>query len=52
MSQILKIGFLGCGKMAQAMAKGFISAGLAKGENIFANDPVKSCQDTFKVGNT
>jgi pyrroline-5-carboxylate reductase len=28
MSQILKIGFIGGGKMAQAMAKGFVSAGL------------------------
>lgn len=27
MSNMLKIGFLGGGKMAQAMAKGFISAG-------------------------
>lgn len=27
MSKILKIGFIGGGKMAQAMAKGFVSAG-------------------------
>jgi 3-hydroxyisobutyrate dehydrogenase-like beta-hydroxyacid dehydrogenase len=27
MSNLLKIGFIGGGKMAQAMAKGFISAG-------------------------
>lgn len=26
-SKLLKIGFIGGGKMAQAMAKGFISAG-------------------------
>lgn len=28
MSSLLKIGFLGGGKMAQAMAKGFIAAGM------------------------
>lgn len=27
-SKLLKIGFIGGGKMAQAMAKGFISAGM------------------------
>lgn len=31
-SKLLKIGFIGGGKMAQAMAKGFISAGLTKPE--------------------
>ncbi|KXJ81768.1 hypothetical protein RP20_CCG017894 [Aedes albopictus] len=34
---LLKMGFLGGGKTAQAMAKGFISAGLVKGENITAS---------------
>lgn len=34
---LLKMGFLGGGKTAQAMAKGFISAGLVKGENIAAS---------------
>jgi len=28
----LKIGFLGAGKMATAPAKGFVNAGLVKGE--------------------
>lgn len=36
--KLLKIGFVGGGKMAQAMAKGFISAGLAKGETIIASN--------------
>lgn len=30
MSSLLKIGFLGGGKMAQAMAKGFIASGMFK----------------------
>ncbi|KAJ3629267.1 hypothetical protein MTP99_013669 [Tenebrio molitor] len=36
-SNLLKIGFIGGGKMAQAMAKGFISAGLAKGETMISS---------------
>lgn len=35
--KLLKIGFIGGGKMAQAMAKGFISAGLAKGETMISS---------------
>ncbi|XP_018346053.1 PREDICTED: pyrroline-5-carboxylate reductase 1, mitochondrial-like isoform X3 [Trachymyrmex septentrionalis] len=34
---MLKIGFLGGGKMAQALAKGFIRANLSKGEMILAS---------------
>ncbi|XP_044735125.1 pyrroline-5-carboxylate reductase 1, mitochondrial [Chrysoperla carnea] len=34
---MLKIGFLGGGKMAHAMAKGFIAAGLTKGDHIRAS---------------
>ncbi|XP_014475110.1 PREDICTED: pyrroline-5-carboxylate reductase 2-like isoform X2 [Dinoponera quadriceps] len=34
---MLKIGFLGGGKMAQALAKGFIRAGLSKGDMILAS---------------
>jgi len=37
MSKIGRIGFLGGGKIAQAMARGFISAGLIKGENLIAS---------------
>ncbi|KAK9881548.1 hypothetical protein WA026_016426 [Henosepilachna vigintioctopunctata] len=36
-SNLLKIGFIGGGKMAQALAKGFISAGLAKGETMISS---------------
>ncbi|XP_033230100.1 pyrroline-5-carboxylate reductase 2-like isoform X2 [Belonocnema kinseyi] len=34
---MLKIGFLGGGKMAQALANGFINAGLSKGEMMIAS---------------
>ncbi|KAG7202157.1 hypothetical protein KM043_015839 [Ampulex compressa] len=36
-TKMLKIGFLGGGKMAQALAKGFIRAGLSKGEMMLAS---------------
>ncbi|XP_066250728.1 uncharacterized protein P5cr-2 [Euwallacea similis] len=36
-SKLLRIGFIGGGKMAQAMAKGFISAGLTKPESIVSS---------------
>ncbi|VVC44995.1 Hypothetical protein CINCED_3A021301 [Cinara cedri] len=47
---MLKIGFLGAGKMAQALAKGFLTAGLVKGENITASCAPQDvqCVDTFK----
>jgi pyrroline-5-carboxylate reductase len=36
---MMKIGFIGCGKMAQALAKGFIAAGITKAENIIGSSP-------------
>src|SRR5437867_2524529 len=39
MSSALKLGFLGSGKMATALAKGFIHAGLASADSILASDP-------------
>ncbi|KAK8382691.1 hypothetical protein O3P69_015486 [Scylla paramamosain] len=35
----LRIGFIGAGNMAQALAKGFISSGLAKPQNVTASCP-------------
>jgi pyrroline-5-carboxylate reductase len=35
----MKLGFLGAGKMATALAKGFIHAGLAGTDSILASDP-------------
>jgi len=34
-----KLGFVGMGNMAQAMAKGFIDSGIIKGEDVFAYAP-------------
>lgn len=35
----MKVGFLGAGKMAQALAKGFTSAGLTKAHDVIASCP-------------
>ena len=47
MATPLKIGFLGAGKMATALAKGFIGAKLAGPEDILAADPYESARDHF-----
>ena len=42
----LKIGFIGCGKMAQALAKGFIAGGNCFLNNIYQ---VNYCFDCYKT---
>jgi pyrroline-5-carboxylate reductase len=41
------VGFLGAGKMATALAKGFVSAGLVSAEGIVASDPVPAAREAF-----
>ncbi len=43
----LKIGFLGAGKMATALAKGFVNAKLVKANQIFAADPFEPARKSF-----
>ncbi len=43
----LRIGFLGAGKMAAALAKGFVQAGLLPAEQIMAGDPSESARAQF-----
>src|SRR5690242_10521077 len=43
----LKIGFLGAGKMALALAKGIVNAGLVRAESILASDPVEGARAAF-----
>jgi pyrroline-5-carboxylate reductase len=45
----LRIGFAGAGKMATALAKGFLRAGLAGPENIIACDPVEGARNAFAM---
>jgi len=44
MSSALKLGILGAGKMAGALARGFVSAGLATADSILASDPYEGAR--------
>ncbi|MFN4260271.1 MAG: pyrroline-5-carboxylate reductase [Gemmataceae bacterium] len=46
-NQELDIGFLGAGKMATALAKGWIAAGLATPASIKASDPLPQARQAF-----
>ncbi len=43
----LKIGFLGAGKMATALAKGLVNARIVQGSRLTAADPVAAARDHF-----
>jgi len=47
MAQSLTIGFLGAGKMASALAKGFLKAGLVDAANLVASDPFETARAAF-----
>lgn len=47
-----KIGFIGAGQMAEALARGFINKGVAKAEHIHATDPMQARKDVFASFNT
>jgi pyrroline-5-carboxylate reductase len=47
MSSELKIGFLGAGKMASALAKGFVQTGLVAADGILASDPMEAVRSQF-----
>ena len=47
MSSKLKIGFLGAGKMAMALAKGFVNAKLLTPDLVLAGDPVAGARAAF-----
>jgi pyrroline-5-carboxylate reductase len=47
MADKLTIGFLGGGKMAAALAKGVVSAGLVKAAHIRASDPLPAARSAF-----
>jgi pyrroline-5-carboxylate reductase len=47
MSSTLKIGFLGAGRMATALAKGFIQAKFATADDIIASDPLEHARQAF-----
>jgi pyrroline-5-carboxylate reductase len=47
MSSQIKIGFLGAGKMATALAKGFTKAGIAQPEDMIASDVMPGARESF-----
>ena len=47
MATLLKIGFLGAGKMATALAKGFVRAELATPRELMASDPADAARKNF-----
>jgi pyrroline-5-carboxylate reductase len=47
MSAKLTIGFLGAGKMATALARGFIRAGLVSASDVIASDPSEAARAAF-----
>ena len=44
-----RIGFLGAGKMATALARGWLAAGLAQADGITASDPVAAARQSFQA---
>src|SRR4051812_21359277 len=47
MANYLRIGFLGAGKMAAALAKGIVKAGVARPEDLIASDVVEGARAAF-----
>ena len=45
-----RVGFLGAGRMASALARGWIAAGLTTGERVLASDPVAAAREAFTGG--
>ena len=44
----LTVGFLGAGKMATALARGFVRAGLVGKDRLIASDPIPAARETFQ----
>jgi pyrroline-5-carboxylate reductase len=45
--EVPRIGFLGAGQMATALARGWLAAGLASPERVLASDPLPQARQTF-----
>src|SRR5205823_71143 len=45
----LRIGFLGAGQMATALAKAWIAAGLADAQHTIGSDPIPFARETFQA---
>ena len=47
MTETSVIGFIGAGRMATALARGFVNAGLVSPDNLIASDPVLAGREAF-----
>jgi pyrroline-5-carboxylate reductase len=47
MSTLPRIGFIGAGRMAAALARGWLAAGLTAPDRLAASDPYPAARDTF-----
>jgi pyrroline-5-carboxylate reductase len=45
----LRLGFLGAGKMATALARGWVAAGLVTPSNLMAGDPMSAAREAFST---
>ena len=45
-----RVGFLGAGRMASALARGWVAAGLTTADRVLASDPVPAARDGFAGG--
>jgi len=52
MAEKLTVGFLGAGKMASALAKGFLKAGLIVPADLIASDPIEAARISFTAETT
>ena len=43
-----RVGFIGAGQMAEALARGFIAKGVVKASDMVATDPVAARRDVFE----
>ena len=43
----IRVGFLGAGRMAAALAKGLVSADFAAADSLIASDPLPAARDAF-----
>lgn len=49
MSTVPRIGFIGSGQMATALARGWLAAGLAAADSLTASDPVPQARERFQA---
>ncbi|MGL4554798.1 MAG: pyrroline-5-carboxylate reductase [Gemmataceae bacterium] len=49
---LTRIGFLGAGRMASALARAWVQGGLVRAENVLASDPSADARAAFKLPST